>query len=96
MPSRDNSNDFRSGAVPVFLCRRVRHHHKKPAIDLAKGLPALFSVYDSILQRDKKRIAEHFAGILEADAVFALIGTVLCLIPLESDFVYIHIVTTFL
>ena len=74
----------------------MRNHHKQPAIDLTEGLPALLPAYDLILYRNKKRIAEYFAGILKADLVLALVGEVLGLIPFEEDAWDIQIATTFL
>ena len=76
----------------IFFSNGVRHHHEQPVANLAVSLPALLPVLDAIFQRHKERISKHFAGILEADAVFAPIGEILGLVPLEPDTLHYNIV----
>ena len=44
--------------------------------------------------RHEERIAKDFAGILKADAVLALIGEVLRLVPFETDSAHYIIIIT--
>jgi hypothetical protein len=74
----------------------VRHHHEQPALDLAIRTPALLATLDAILDRHEERIQKYSTGLLETDAVFALVGEVLRLIPLEPDSCHANIVIIFL
>jgi hypothetical protein len=50
-----------------------------------QGLPALLSVYNAVINDNMHRIKKHLCGLLETDAVLALVGEVFGLIPLEPD-----------
>jgi hypothetical protein len=73
--------------VHIFLSNCVRHHHEQPVADLAKRLPALLSVFNAVLQGHEEWIPKHLGGIFKADAVLALIGEVLGLIPFKTNLV---------
>ena len=80
--------------MPVRLSCGVRYHQEQAALDLSKRLPALLAIHDSILHGNEERIKKYLAGFLEIDAVLALVGEVLRLIPLEPDSGHNNIVTT--
>jgi hypothetical protein len=63
-------------------------------VDFSVCPPALLSIYDAILNRYAEWIEKHAGCFLEADAVLALIGEVLALIPFEQDIWHCDIVTT--
>ena len=78
----------------IFFSNGVRHHHEQSVADLAIRLPALLPVFNALLQGDEERIAKDFASILKADAVLALIGEVLRLVPLETDSAHYNSIIT--
>ena len=59
-------------------------------------MPALLSVHDTIHQEHARWVVKDLTGLLEADAVFALVGEVLRFIPLEPDSCHANIVIIFL
>ena len=65
-----------------------------PPVNLAKGLPALLSIHDTIHQKHTRWVAKDKTRLLEADTVLALIGEVLGLIPLEPDSAHYNSVIT--
>ena len=69
----------------IFFSNAVRHNHELHTFDLAIGSPALLSILDAILDRHEEKVQKDLAGQLETDAVLALIGEVLGLIPFETN-----------
>ena len=78
----------------IFFSNGVRHHHEQPVADLAKRLPALLSVFNAVLQGHEEWIPEHLGGVFKADAVLALIGEVLGLIPFKTDSAHYNSIIT--
>ena len=69
----------------IFLSNGMCHHHEQRIFDLAIGSPTLLPVLNTIFDRHEERIAKDFAGVFKADAVLALIGEVLGLVPFKTD-----------
>ena len=89
---RDDANHFDGSPVNIFLSRGVSHHHKQSIANLAKRLSALFTILNPLFQGHVQRIPKDFRRIFETDPVFALVGEVLGLVPLEPDSVHYIIV----
>src|ERR1039458_8530246 len=94
MSGRDNAHLLDRFTMPIRLSCRVRYHQEQTALDQSKRLPALLAIHDAILHGNEERIKKYLAGFLETDAVLALVGEVLRLIPLEPDSGHYNIVTT--
>ena len=48
---------------------------------LARGLPALLTVFDAVLPRDVQRVIEHQLGCFETHAMLALVDFVFGIVP---------------
>lgn len=70
------------------------YQQQEHAIDQAKGLPAFFSILSVILNGYIQGVAEDLTGLLKAHAVLALVGKILCLIPLKPNLRHRSIVRT--
>lgn len=57
-------------------------------------LPALLTVHHTFRNQNPLRVAKDLTGLPKADAVLALIGEVLGLIPLEPDSAHYNSVIT--
>jgi hypothetical protein len=66
------------------------------APDQSKGEPSLLTVHNAITDHDVQGIEEYPRGFLKTDAVLALVGEVLSLIPFEPNLWHAIIVVTFM
>ncbi len=69
----------------MLLLESVRHHQQEQAFHSAKGLPALFPIHNAVLNGHIQWVVEYMTGFFKTHAVFAPVGEVLGLVPLESD-----------
>jgi len=57
-------------------------------------MPALLPVHDTIHQEHARWVVKDLTGLLEADAVLALIGEVLRLVPFKTDSAHYNSIIT--
>jgi len=84
------------GAVLEFFPDGVGHREQEYALDQAKCLPTRFPTLDAVLHGHIQRIEEYLARFLEAHAVFAPVGQIFGLVPLESDMFHAIIIIIYL
>lgn len=58
----------------------------KPFPRQSQRLPALLSINHAIGNHPMQGVTEHLTGFLEAHSVLTLVDEVLCLVPLEPEF----------
>ena len=59
----------------------VCHQEQDDTAHLARGLPALLTVFDAVLPRDVQRVIEHQLGCFETHAMLALVDFVFGIVP---------------
>ncbi len=59
----------------------VCHQKQNDTAHLTQGLPAQFTVFDTVLPREVQRVIEYQLGNFETDPVFSLVGFVLGVVP---------------
>ena len=78
----------------VFFSDGVSDREEEQALDCAQSQPTEFAIFDAILDRYEEWIEEHRARFFKASAVFAQVGEILCLVPLEAQIFHFPIVIT--
>jgi hypothetical protein len=93
-PCGDDPYHFGSPASFILFSDCMSNQKKDQAVDFSVCPPALLSIDDVVLNRYAKWIEKHPGCFFEADAVLALIGEVLALIPFEQEIWHYNSVTT--
>ena len=68
-----------------MLVNRMRDQHNRSFANQAYCLPSGFAAYDTILLNHRVGIVEDFNGIVEVDAMLALIALGLRFIPRKQN-----------